>query len=91
MSLSRNQVVNVCLAYGGHKCCRYLAVDARGRHDCMKKTGHKTLIDNKTEEYLKKCKEKGVSPANQGFPVGINCPGYPSLQYIEVGYDVKKN
>jgi hypothetical protein len=92
MTLTRNQLQNVCLLYAGtSKQCRYLRQDDKSwdKWHCLKhKKIEKAKIDVKIEDWLKECKKKGQDPHSQGVPLGDNCTGYPILKHIDQGYDV---
>lgn len=91
MPLSKKQLEDVCLVYGGdYRTCRYLQDDANnyGDYQCFKlRPTEKAKIDLKVKEFMRTSKKKGVDPRSQGAPLGNNCKGYPILQQIEVGYD----
>lgn len=86
MPLSDLHVINVC-----HKkdapVCRYLSEDEfnSGKYYCLKKTKRKNVIDEMIEK--KKLAKKNLD----NMPVGDNCPGYPLLRHVTVGYDIKNS
>jgi len=90
MVLSRKQVEDVCLVYGGSKQCRYVDEDPDdySKMYCKKLTPEKKLIDEEIDEYIKDCKNKGVDAYSQGVPLGNNCDGFILLKELEQGYDV---
>ncbi len=88
--LTRKHVEDICLAYSGHKSCRYMIYDQlTGNHLCCKKVqGLKEEIDDRIEDYVDKAKENGQDLSMLGRPVGDNCPGYFYLKNTSQGYDV---
>ena len=90
MSLSKKQLEDVCMYYGGHKACRYLVSDpSTGKHMCGKLVKKlKEDIDARTAEFLKKMKANNQDPQLMGRPLGDNCQGYIFLKYKKQGYDV---
>lgn len=85
MSLSKNQVNNMCLIGSGNTTCRYLAVDDAdySKFHCLKhKLDIKKKIDVLVNDSLNKSTNKG------SVPLGDNCAGYPILKNIEQGYDI---
>ncbi len=82
MSLSKNQVNNICLIGSGNATCRYLAVDDSdySKFHCLK---HKSEIKKKIDALINISSSKSTS-----IPIGDNCAGYPILKNIEQGYDV---
>lgn len=92
MSLSLQQVADVCFVQGGSLQCRYLDedVDNKGNmiHICKKLSPDKKLIDEEVNEFLAELAKKGHDPAQQGVPLGDNCSGYMPLKTKLQGYDV---
>ena len=88
--LSKKQSEDICLAFVGHKTCRYSVWDQQtGNHLCCKKVqGLKEAIDDRVERYSLKAKKNGQDLATLGRPVGDNCPGYLYLKNMLQGYDV---
>ncbi len=93
MSLSLNQLRDVCLVYSSDssKKCRYLAqddIDSSAWY-CLKQSSKKADVDDEVRDYLKDLKNKNIDPKTKGMPLGDNCKGYPILKYIKQGYDQK--
>ena len=90
--LSQNQLENVCLAWDHTaKTCRYLRQDDTDstKWYCLKhRKREKQKIDEKVQEFLQECQNKGIDPTNGHLPLGDNCTGYPVLKFVEQGYDV---
>ena len=91
MALSDKQTQNVCLLHQGAKQCRYLEVKNWKTCKCLKLTGKRADIDKKVKETLEKMKKMGQDPELHGAPIGDggNCSGYPYLEFVKLGYDVK--
>jgi hypothetical protein len=92
MTLSKDQVSDVCLLGQGTQQCRYLAEDdvVRNMFYCLKKSkDKKEKIDVEVSSLVKDLKRKGKDIDAQNIPVGNNCSGYIILKHIEQGYDVK--
>ena len=93
MALTENQVKNRCLVYGRGRRCRYLKGDPRNWRlfHCLKLVpAAKRKIDKATSEYIADQRKHGHDPA-QGYQAcgdGGNCPGYPYLPTVQLGYDV---
>ncbi len=90
--LTKKQVEDMCLLYGGHKACRYPIYDQlTGKHLCVKKVqGVKDKIDQRVEAYIKKTKDNGQDLVMLGRAVGDGgvCQGYLYLKNAKQGYDV---
>lgn len=85
MSLSRNQLENICLLRHGDErnICRYLGNDELDESVWVCRKLHqssKSRIDSEAES----AKLRG----DRGVPLGDNCPGYPLLRNVTQGYDV---
>jgi len=93
MALSRKQLKDVCLLWGGHQQCMYLDEDADDQGQvcnvCKKLSVYKKIIDEEVHEFLVEMKKNGQDPLAQGVPLGDNCQGYIVLKSREQGYDVK--
>ena len=92
MTLSNNQVSDVCLLGQGTQQCRYLAEDdvVVNKFYCLKKSkDKKEKIDTEVSFLVKDLKRQGKDISNQNIPIGNNCRGYIILKHIEQGYDVK--
>lgn len=90
MSLSINQINNVCLCNAGNKTCRYLYNDDLddSKWFCHKlRPIEKTKIDHAIEEFLEDCKKRKINPNKLNKPLGDNCDGYLLLKHIKQGYD----
>jgi hypothetical protein len=88
--LSHKQCEDVCLLYNGtHQQCRYLVEDKKSWnwHCCKLQKREKTERDKQIAKFVAECKKKGLDPTKQGVALGDNCPGYPRMKFIEVGYD----
>ena len=92
MPLSRKHLQDVCLLYGGHKRCRYLAQDDNdwSKYYCVKRGPKKQEIDDEIDELVGDMQMKGQDPRKANIPLGDNCSGYPILKFIEQGYDKDK-
>lgn len=88
--LSKNQVENVCLAYSGHKACRYLVYDRQsGIHLCIKKVeALKDEIDVRVDKHIEKAKSNQTDLIKLGRGIGDNCKGYLYLKNKAQGYDI---
>lgn len=88
--LSQNQVDDRCLAYGGHKMCRYLVYDQKtGKHLCIKKVDQlREEIDRRVEKHIEKAKATGQDLVMLGRAIGDNCQGYLYLKNVVQGYDI---
>ena len=84
MPLTKLHVLNVCKGSTEEENCRYLDEDEFDPNvfNCLKKTSRKNVIDEMIE------KRKAINK-NCEMPLGDNCPGYPVLRFVEVGYDKK--
>lgn len=88
--LSKLQLQNVCMVYGGSDKCMFLMEDdlQYGVFHCMKhRPVQKAKIEKQVKQFLVDCKKKGVDPMQQGVALGDNCSGYPVLKHKEQGYD----
>ena len=92
MALSKLQLQRVCLCNQGHKQCRYLDGDERDhtKFYCKKLSAEKKIIDDEIADWLKKQKDAGSNPTQQGVPLGNGggCKGYVVLKTKLQGYDV---
>ena len=91
MALSLKQLQDVCLLYDQEGQCRYLRQDVQtyDKWYCVKqKKIEKAKVDNKVDEMMLDCAQKGIDPSDTGVPFNDNCDGYPILKYVEQGYDV---
>lgn len=88
--LSKNQVEKVCLAYSGHKACRYLLYDRQtGEHLCVKKVEvFKEDIDKRVDKHIERAKTNNQNLITLGRGIGDNCDGYLYLKNKQQGYDV---
>lgn len=88
--LSKAHVENICLAYAGHKTCRYLIYDQQtGKHLCCKKVpGLAEDVDKRIEVFLDKTNKDGQDLVMLGRPVGNNCQGYLYLKNAPQGFDI---
>lgn len=93
MALTKKQLQDVCLIWGGASQCRYLDedVDDDGDivHICKKKSPFKKVVDEELVDFLDDCKKTSQDPHKQGVPLGDNCIGYVVLKTKPQGYDVK--
>jgi len=90
MSLSQNQIKNVCMCNAGSKTCRYLYNDDldESKWICQKlRPIEKAKIDNSIEEFVQDCKKRKLNPNKLNRPLGNNCEGYLILRNIRQGYD----
>lgn len=85
MSLSKNQLENICLLRHGDKSkmCRYLGNDELDESVWVCRKLHSTSRIRMDSEA-----EQARMRGDRGVPSGDNCPGYPLLRNIEQGYDV---
>ena len=92
MGLTKDQLNDVCLIYGGHMQCKYLdeAKNDKGEvvHVCRKLTAERLAIDIELEDILEDFDRKGLKHDSQGIPLGNNCSGYQALPNVEQGYDL---
>ena len=90
--LSQKQVDDICLAYGGHKMCRYLVYDQQtGKHLCVKKVDQlRDEIDKRVEKHIEKAKANGQDLVMLGRTIGDgnSCKGYLYLKNKVQGYDI---
>ena len=92
MTLSKDQVSDVCLLGQGTQQCRYLAEDdvIINTFYCLKKSKNKKeKIDVEVSSLVRDLKRKGKDINARNIPVGNNCGGYIILKHIEQGYNVK--
>lgn len=90
MGLSKKQLSDVCILYGGNIQCRYLdeALNDKGElvHVCRKMSAEGKVIDEELDDLLNEAQQVGTKPEDH-IPLGNNCAGYPALPNISQGYD----
>jgi hypothetical protein len=95
MALTQKHIQNVCLAWTGHKQCRYLGFSDTGAGHCLKLVPKlKAEIDKEVEKFKKTAKQNGQSVPTLNRAVGDNCKGYVYTLHLKQGYDLdqkKKN
>lgn len=92
MGLTKDQLNDVCLIYGGHHQCKYLDESRNDAgevvHVCRKLTAERNAIDVELTDLLDEFNRKGLKPESQGIPLGNNCGGYLPLPNVPQGYDL---
>jgi hypothetical protein len=88
--LSKKHVEDRCLAYSGHKACRYLLYDRiTGTYLCVKKVdAFKEDIDKRVEKHIERAKANNQDLITLGRGIADNCDGYLYLKNKQQGYDV---
>jgi len=91
--LSRKQLEDVCMmGCGDYRQCRYIREEGNGTFNCCKlRPNEKKKIDQKIDEFFRKCNTNGTDPygpdadPNGPAPLGDNCQGHIILHNVTTG------